>query len=119
MFCSCKKFVAILMLILFPLSGSSALAATESLQMDGTYHGMAMPTIQPHQGNGLHKTNTSHEQHGNSCSDKGTCQLSCIGYLAPPFQELASVQLEMKLVTPYLVSFTSVTSAPLNPPPLA
>lgn len=107
------------MLILFPLSGSSALAATVSLQMNDSCYGMAMPVIQHHPESGIHKTFTTYTQHGKSCNFSGTCHLSCIVYLAPPPQEFASLQMETQPVTPYLVSFTSVTSAPLNPPPLA
>lgn len=107
------------MLILFPLSGSSALAATISLQMSDSCSAKVMPVIQ-HQPAGLvHKTVTSQIQHGKSCDSNGTCHFACIGYLATPPQDLTALQLEMQPVTPYLVSFTSITSAPLNPPPLA
>jgi hypothetical protein len=119
MFSSCKKFVAVLMLILLPLSGSSALAATISMQKNDACDGMAMTVIQHHQEGGTGNAATAHAHQCKSCSINGTCHLSCIGYLAPPSYELASLQPEMRPVTPYLVSFTSVTSAPLNPPPLA
>ncbi|MBI1424287.1 MAG: DUF2946 domain-containing protein [Gammaproteobacteria bacterium] len=110
-----RKFVAILMLLWLPLSASSALAATVSMQMHDACHDMTMPTMQ-HQTTGNHHAAA---QHSAPCSTCGACHLACSGYLATPPLELASLQFEGRLDIPYLVAFTSITTAPLDPPPLA
>lgn len=113
-----RKFVAILMLLWFPLSAGSALAATVSMQMHDTCHDMNnVPTMQ-HQHAGDHHAATQHG-HGVPCSVCGTCHLGCYAYLATSAQEPAALQFDGRLLTPYQVSFVSFTSAPLDPPPLA
>ena len=110
-----RKFIVILMLLWLQLSSGSALAATVSMQMHDACHDMAMPTMQF---DGHHHAPTQH-RHGVSCNICGDCHIACCGYLASQPIELAAFQTTDGQVTPYLVAFTSVTVAPLDPPPLA
>ena len=112
-----RKFIALLLLLWLPLSSGSALAATVSMQMHDACHDMTVPTMQ-HQYAGDHHAVVQHG-HGVPCSICGVCHLVCSGYLATLAPELAAVQFDDKLMTPYQVSFKSITTAPLDPPPLA
>jgi hypothetical protein len=125
MFRSSRKFVAVLMLLWLPLSGGNALAATISMQVQqGECHEAAMS----HNDMGIHHMGAHHQhnakmssaadKHGPSCNACGVCHLACTGYLAVPGMEIAAVQTTAREITPYLVVFHSVTSAPLVPPPL-
>lgn len=117
MFRLSRKFVAVLMLLWLPLSGGSALAASVSMEAQGSCRDMGMPAMQQHDMGGHHAA--GQHRHGASCDSCGVCHLACCGYLAPPSIELAALQLDGLPVTAYLVSFRSITSAPLDPPPLA
>ena len=113
-----KKLIALLMLLWLPLSSASALAATVSMQMHemhDTCHDTTVPVAQ-HQTTGSHHAPT---QHNAPCSVCGACHLACAGYLATQAQELALLQPGSQPVAAYPVSFTSVTTAPLDPPPIA
>jgi hypothetical protein len=124
-----RKFVAVLMLLWLPLSGASALAATISMQtpQHGSCHAAATPeTYHAEAGEHQHHHDevSSAQDHsasdeqgssGNSCS---VCHLACSGYLAVPAVGAPAVQAAAPSATPYAVSFRSITSAPLLPPPL-
>jgi len=107
------------MLVWFPLVSSSALAAEVSIDMGDACDSMSIPVIQHQQSGGNVRAVISHDQNDVPCNNCCDCQLVCYGFLATPSLEHASLQLDGRLVTPYLVSFTSRTSAPLDPPPLA
>ncbi len=125
MFRLSRKFIAVLLLLWLPLFNGSALAASVSMQQQGgaCHEAVASQTIS-HEAMGEH-----HQHHGEmpattdeqtpSCSSCGVCHLACTGYLAVPSAQLVAVQAAISEVTPYLVVFHSVTSAPLVPPPLA
>lgn len=127
-----RKFVAVLMLLWLPLSGGSALAATVSMQAQrGACHEAAMQEMH-HADAGDHRhhhpeassaqdSTASNEQadSSSSCNACGVCHLACSGYLAVPGIEAVAAQAAAQPVTPYLVSFHSITSTPLVPPPLA
>jgi hypothetical protein len=53
---------------------------------------------------------------GNTC---GVCHLACTGYMAVSDLTPAVLQIATNSIVPYLVSFHSITFAPLLPPPLA
>ena len=48
----------------------------------------------------------------------GVCQMACTAYLAVPGVALPAVQTGAREITPYLVTFDSITTTPLLPPPL-
>lgn len=119
-----RQFVAVLMLLWLPLSGAGALAATISMQaqqgschqaamqlddMDMHHHD-AMPDVSDH--------SASHDESNTSCNDCGVCHLACSGYLAVPGLAAMDMPQAVAATTPYTVSFHSVTSIPLLPPPL-
>lgn len=66
-----------------------------------------------------HDQSAAQDQSDSSCTTCGVCHLACSGYLAVP--EVATLNMPQGLtaVTPYLFSFHSITSTPLDPPPLA
>jgi Protein of unknown function (DUF2946) len=116
---SFRKFIAILMLVWFPLVSSSALAAEVSIDMGDTCDSMAIPVLQHQQSGGNDRAVISHDQNAVPCNNCCVCQLVCYGFLATPSLEQVSLQLDGQLITPSLVSFASRTSAPLDHPPLA
>ncbi|HZW24179.1 MAG TPA: DUF2946 family protein [Gallionella sp.] len=120
-----RKFVAVLMLLWLPLSGGSALAASLAMQAQqgschqaamqhdedmSMHHHDAMPAMPDH--------SVSHDQSNTSCNDCGICHLACSGYLAVPGLAAMDMPQAVATTTPYTVSFHSVTSVPLVPPPL-
>ncbi|MBI5007420.1 MAG: DUF2946 domain-containing protein [Nitrosomonadales bacterium] len=119
-----RKLVAVLMLLWLPLSGTSALAASISMQLQhgGCTESAVMQTL-------AHEDMAAHHQHheqapaaadeqDTSCNSCGVCHLACTGYLAVPSAEMLAAQTTALESTPYLVAFHSRTSAPLVPPPL-
>jgi hypothetical protein len=111
------------MLLWLPLFSGSALAATVSMQMgNGSCHEAAMPQTMSHHDMGEHHHHTDApapaDRHAPACDSCGVCHLVCTGYLSVPAIELAAVQATAREATPYLLAFSSITSAPLVPPPL-
>jgi uncharacterized protein involved in copper resistance len=123
-----RKVIAVLMLLWLPLFSGNALAATVSMQMhqspcheemqamdDMSMADMDMPNMSMSEMDVHHMPSNPH---GATCSACGVCHLACAGYLAAPSAELASIQAAAREITPYLITFVSVSSAPLDPPPL-
>lgn len=130
---SVRKFVAVLLALWLPLFSGSAMAASVSMQLDmGSSH---------HPSNGMSDDAMMDMSHGDSCemsaasgdldghaatpdhphhkcSACGICQLACSGYLAMSALNGLSVQQSASTPSGYLLSFVSVTSLPLLPPPL-
>jgi hypothetical protein len=123
---SARKFVAVLMLLWLPLFTGSALAASVSMQLaQGGCHESATAQTMPHEDMDMGEQHMHHgemptptDEHSPSCSACGVCHLACTGYLAVPDVAMAAVQTTAVGITPYLVVFHSITSAPLVPPPL-
>ena len=142
-----RKFVAVLLAIWLPLFSGNVLAAAITMHplnghsMNGDCHVAAHTevsnsTIQnlgisnyghhdasTHQHvqlahHQLHQTQQHDQQHA-AHNDCGMCQLACCGYLATAETEIAEVPPLAQLFTPHATQFQSVTSAPLDPPPLA
>ena len=126
-----RQFIAVLLAIWLPLFSGAAFAASVSMQAQrGACHETGMQQMH-HQDMGVHQhhhdefsaaqdqDDASHDQQESSCNACGVCHLACSGYLAVPTVETVAVQLTARSVTPYLVSFHSITSTPLVPPPLA
>lgn len=121
---SCRKFVALLLLLWLPLSSASALAATVTMQMqhagckeNATLQQMPHDHMsEHHQHHGkMHAATGEHKQSCNAC---GVCALAGVGYLATPNVEMAVLAAVAHESTPYLIAYRSFTSAPLVPPPL-
>jgi len=125
MFRLTQKIVAVLLAIWLPMFSGSALAASVSMQMQqGSCHEAAMSQEMSYMDMGEHNQHhgelpAAADEQSTSCSACGICHLACTGYLAVPSAELVAMQITARVVTPYLVVFHSVTSAPLDPPPLA
>lgn len=122
-----RKFVAILMLLWLPLSSGSALAASLVMQtQQGSCHQAAMQLdMSAHQhyeaepGRAVSLDHSvSHERADSSCNACGVCHLACSGYLAVPDIAAPTAPQAVAAMTPYLVSFHSIISTPLLPPPL-
>ena len=117
-----RKLIAVLMLLWMPIFTGSALAASVSMQLpqsgcDEAAMSQAMPDTAMAMGE-------HHMHHGEKPVPAGehstcaVCQLACTGYLAMPGIEMSAVQTATRESTPYLVTFSSVPSIPLLPPPL-
>ncbi|WP_407899972.1 DUF2946 domain-containing protein [Ferrigenium sp. UT5] len=118
------KFVAVLMLLWLPIFTGSALAASVSMQLQrGTCHEAAASTAISHADSEHHQHHseapTVADQQDTSCSACGICHLACTGYLVAPSAGTTAEQAASLEITPFLVVFSSFTSAPLVPPPLA
>lgn len=110
------------MLLWLPLFGTSALAASLSMQAPHSACHEAAMQMDEHEmmdHDAMQHQMDAHDQPDTSCSSCGVCHLACTGYLAVP--GVATLQLPQGIaaVTPYLFSFHSITSTPLDPPPLA
>jgi len=122
-----RKFVAVLMLLWLPLSGGSALAASLAMQaQQGSCHQAAMQhedmSMHHHDAAAeqpvAHDHSATQDQADSSCNDCGVCYLACSGYLAVPGLVAMDMPQAVAAKTPYIVSFRSITSTPLVPPPL-
>ena len=126
---SFRKFVAVLMLLWLPLFGTGAVAASISMEMrHGACEEVALPQ---HLADGSahqhHHTDDSMiqdhqataDEPDSSCNSCGVCHFACSSYLAAPVVTTPDMQAFGQSATPYLVVFSTVTSVPLLPPPLA
>ncbi len=120
-----RKLIAVLMLLWLPMSGASALAASIAMQAPhGSCHESAMQQEMSgdHQAGDVQDQHASHDQqtsHQSSHNTCGVCHLACVGYLAVPSVATLNLPEAGAVVTPYLFTFDSITSAPIDPPPLA
>ena len=115
------------MLLWLPLFSGSALAATVRMQLQhGNCHEAVVEQTMEHcdmmnmGGHHQHHDNAPApaEHHSPACDTCGICHLVSAGYLGIPDTQPATAQAAADMTTPYLVAFTSFTSAPLLPPPL-
>lgn len=118
MYLRARKLIAVLMLLWLPLFSGNALAASLVMQMpQGQCHEeMAMQDMAGMDDMAMTDQVAPDDQHG--CSQCGICHLACSTYLAAPVLQLGAVAAVAVTSAPYLVSFHSITSAPLVPPPL-
>lgn len=112
------------MLLWLPISTGSALAASVSMQMQQAecHVAIAMHSMS-HAGTEEHHMHHGEmpapaDKHSPSCNTCGVCHLACTGYLAVSGITAAAVPAASREATPYLVSFRSITTVPLLPPPL-
>jgi hypothetical protein len=133
MFRLSRKFVALLLAVWFPLFSGNALAASIFMQttsgdchtaQTGEHHTHHVPTAHQHMQHMQLAANQAHatEHHGQqnlSHKNCGVCQLSCSGYLVTVAITVAEAQPSAMSFTLSTTQFQSITSAPLDPPPLA
>ena len=140
MFPFARKFIAVLLALWLPLFSGSVLAASVSMQLhSGQFHAgqshseqalnkavADMPQDMQHgdsceqQFSGSADTHaSSHDHHDHKCTACGVCHLACSGYLAVSDLSGLTRQQPDSVLTTYLLSFNSVSSIPLLPPPLA
>ncbi|HEU0219724.1 MAG TPA: DUF2946 domain-containing protein [Gallionella sp.] len=132
---TCGKFIAVILVVWLPLFSGNALAVSIAMQSPGGDCHSAVEQQgepQPH----CASTVQQHTQHAQLAADQdqsaghqdqqnpagedcGTCHLSCCGYLAAASIEVMDAQPSDRLFTLLSTQFQSITSTPLNPPPLA
>jgi len=112
------------MAIWLPLFGGAAMAESLVMQMNKeSCNEVSSERVISHAEMGEHYEhhvevpNTKNDS-GSTCTACGVCHIACTGYLAVTDIAGSSVQMAKQTFTPYLVSFYSITSAPLIPPPL-
>ncbi len=145
MFPFARKFIAVLLALWLPLFSGSVLAASVSMQLhsgqlhSGQFHAgqshseqalneavADMPQDMQHGdsceqqfvGNSDHHA-APHDHHDKKCAACGVCNIACSGYLAVSDLSGLTRQQPDSVLTSYLLSFNSVSSIPLLPPPLA
>lgn len=127
------KFIAVILAIWLPLFSGNALAVSVAMQsMGGDCHSAAaqQDELKPH----CASTVQQHAHHEQLAADTelsaghqdqpagedcGTCHLACCGYLAAVSIEVMGAQPSALLYLPATAQFQSITSTPLDPPPLA
>ena len=113
-----QKIIAVLFALWLPLLSGSALADSVTMQLSNVPAGqcqdmdgmadMEMPDM-----------SAAADQATPACASCGLCHLACTAYFAVATVALNVSQPAALDNTPYLVSFHSVSSTPLLPPPLA
>jgi hypothetical protein len=142
MFRPFRKFIAVLLAIWLPLFSGNALAASIVMQsINGDCHiavaqqvsHRSQPVSASHQhmhhaqlaanpdqsAGHQEQQNSPHHSQNSSCNNCGVCQLACSGYLAAVAINVAEAQPSAQSFTLSSTQFQSITSAPLDPPPLA
>ncbi|HYR05714.1 MAG TPA: DUF2946 domain-containing protein [Gallionella sp.] len=128
MFRATRKFIAVILAIWLPLFSGNALAVSVAMQaMRGDCHSTAAQqdelhcasTMQQHDDQLAADMDQSASQQGKAGDDCGTCHLACCGYLAAASIEVMGAQLSALLFLTTTAQFQSITSTPLDPPPLA
>lgn len=129
-----RKFIAILMLLWLPIFTGNALAASLAMQMaQGECHEASAPMLDDSDMSAMdmremdmgehHHADASapiaNAEQDSTCSGCAVCHLACTGYLSVPSIALLTPIVTPTEKTPYLAAFSSVSSAPLDPPPLA
>jgi hypothetical protein len=118
---SVRKLIAVLLAVWLPLFSGSVLAASVSMQLHNGAH-VAMQTMQQgdhceqHMGSSSDPAAMS-DHHG--CATCAVCHLACSAYLAVSHPDELAMQQSGAAVDLYLLSFNSILSIPLLPPPLA
>ena len=127
------KFIAVILAIWLPLFSGNALAVSIAMQaMTGDCHSAVAQRGEPHkdcasamqqhhaQLDADRDQSTGHHDQQNSGDENcGTCHLACCGYMVAAPVEVMEAQPSARLFTPLLSQFQSITTTPLDPPPLA
>ena len=121
-----RKFIAVLLAVWLPLFSGSVLAASVSMQLHNGHNSHA--AVPDHDdltelGGSCEQHSVAkmqaHDHHDKSCAACGVCNLACSGYLT--VSDLVPVTMQQTGASgfSYLLSFVSITSIPLLPPPLS
>ena len=132
-----KKFVAIVLAIWFPLFSGNAMAASVAMQPLGGECETGKATNAVHPTSSHHDTSAHHaslaapeksdpsfhqqkppDPQKSSCKNCGVCHLACTGYMATAAIRVPAGQLLAQSFAPSSSHFQSITTAPLDPPPL-
>lgn len=124
------KFIAVILAIWLPLSSGNALAVSIAMHsIESKCHSAAMQNSE-HQAHcatdvqhARHDANSDHaaghhDQQNLAGENCGTCHLACCGYMAAAIIKVLGIQHAAGVFTSFSSQFQSVTTAPLDPPPL-
>lgn len=125
-----RKSIAILLALWLPLFSGSALAASVAMQARGGHCTPAVQSVERHSDHAKHDMHVGHDmmlshdadqsaQHDAPCNNCGVCHIACCGYLAAVLAGVSELPATAQSYTIALTGFQSITSAPLDPPPLA
>lgn len=129
-----NKFIAVILTIWFPLFSGHAMAASIAMQaMSGECEtGIAAKNVEhdpsTHHASSDHPnpsgdhskpSGQSPVEKNSSCKNCGVCHLACSGYMATTAIKVPADQPLAQLFAPSSSHFQSITTAPLDPPPLA
>ena len=103
-----KRIIALILAVWLPLFSGNALAVALSMETTCQMHAM--------HGQG---TSAVNQEAGMSCHACGFCHLAATGYLAVSHAMPASPDLLSMADSPNPSAFSSISSPPLVPPPLA
>ena len=129
-----KKFVAIVLAIWFPLFSGNAMAASVAMQPLGGKCETGKVTNAVHHTSSHHDTSAHHaslakpdpssdqkqspDPQKTSCKNCGVCHLACTGYMTTAAIKVPADPLLAQSFAPSSSHFQSITTAPLDPPPL-
>jgi len=122
-----KKIFAVLLALWLPLFSGNALAIAVAMQAGNGCCPVAAQQDElraHHDGATQHQPATEHDHsavHQDDdapCANPGICHLACTGYLAVAMFDVTEPLPSHQLFEPVSVSFHSVSSTPLVPPPL-
>ena len=128
MFAPVRKFVALFLAIWLPFFSGNALANSIMMQAVGKdcpmmSPGVDQPRSQPEQMHDMQlamdSSNVTPAQQGGCCNDSAVCHFACISYLATRAIAVKENPPSAQTYNQLSTRFQSITSAPLNPPPLA
>ncbi len=123
-----RKFVAMLLAVWLPLFSGNVLAVSVAMQsqrgdcqtvvvQQGEHH--AAPTHHAQPAANQDKSAEQQDHQNTSCKNCSVCHFACSGYMATTAIKVAADQPLAPSFAPASTQFQSITSAPLDPPPLA
>ncbi len=121
-----KKLFALLLAVWLPFFSGHALATSITMQMMAgscpmiaAMHDHAQTTQQSADQDQAAGHGSEGAGQNSSCHDNGVCHFACMGYLAAVDNAVKHNQPAAQTYLQFSILFQSITSAPLDPPPLA